>query len=337
MARSNTLDRALAITVAVLLATVIGFVAYFGYTVYQDRQNAAESSAAARVAKALAAQVKQSPNDTSLRVRYGEALAAANRPQDAIEQFNAALKIDPKHTGAVEDLGLLAMSQKRYPEARSYFNKLIELTNNSEFQDVNQRREVAYYNLGLLAMNDKDFQEAIGQFKSALRIRNDASDTYYYLASALYQAGDKDSALKEARTAVMFDTNYTVAHYLLAQIYMDQKDPINASYEYHKVLTLLPDNPQAQKDVDQFGKPADLMNEAKSMMSTDIEGALEKILIAENLDPQNPLIRVVHAQILVKRGNLKDALAVYKQALKLDPKNAQVQEIVKKMSAKDSK
>jgi len=337
MAGSNRLDRVLTVTLAVMLLAALGFAGYFGYSVYRDRKNAEESSAAARVAKTLTAQVKQSPNDATLRVRLGEALAAANKPQDAIEQFNAALKIDPKHTGALQDLGMLAMSQNRSAEARSYFEKLLELTKDSEFQDVNQRREVAFYYLGLIAIQDKDYNNAIGQLKAALRIRNDASDTYYYLGQALYLNGDTEAAVKQLHTAIQFDPKFVKAHYLLAQIYMEQKDLINASYEYHTVATILPDNEQAKKDLEQFGDPADLVKEAQSMMSTDIEGALEKILIARNLDPENAQAAVVHGQILVKRGDGKGALAVYKVALKLDPKNAKLQAIVKQLTAKYGK
>lgn len=337
MAGSNRLDRVLTILLALMVVAAVGFAGYFGYTVYTDRKNAEESSAAARVAKTLAAQVKKSPNDATLRVRYGEALAAANKPQDAIEQLNAALGIDPKHTGAVQDLGMLAMSQNRTAEARSYFQKLLDLTKGSEFQDVNQRREVALYYLGLISMQEKDYNQAIGHLKAALRIRNDASDTYYYLGQAFYMQGETDAAIKQIRTALQFDPNFVKAHYLLGQIYMEQKDLINASYEYHKVAELLPENPEAKKDLEQFGKPADLVKEAQTMMSTDIEAALEKILIARNLDPESAHAAVVHGQILVKRGDGKDALDVYKEALKLDPKNAAIQKIVKELSAKYGK
>lgn len=337
MAGSNRLDRVLTILLALMVVAAVGFAGYFGYTVYTDRKNAEESSAAARVAKTLAAQVKKSPNDATLRVRYGEALAAANKPQDAIEQLNAALGIDPKHTGAVQDLGMLAMSQNRTAEARSYFQKLLDLTKGSEFQDVNQRREVALYYLGLISMQEKDYNQAIGHLKAALRIRNDASDTYYYLGQAFYMQGETDAAIKQIRTALQFDPNFVKAHYLLGQIYMEQKDLINASYEYHKVAELLPENPEAKKDLEQFGKPADLVKEAQTLMSTDIEAALEKILIARNLDPESAQAAVVHGQILVKRGDGKDALDVYKEALKLDPKNVQIQKIVKELSAKYGK
>ena len=337
MAGFKKLDVGLSIAVAVLVVLVLGFAGYFGYNVYQDRLAAENSSPAARVAKVLAAQVKQNPNDTTLRVRYGEALAASGKPQQAIEQLNAALKIDPKHTGAFEDLGQIAMAQNHPVEAGRYFQKVVDLSAGSEFQDVNQRREVALYSLGLLAMQNKDYQTAIAQFKAALRIRNDSSDTYYYLGDAFYLSGDLEEAVKQVRTGLAFDPNFAQAHFLLGDIYMAQKDKVNASYEYMKAATLNPNAPEPKQAVAQFGDPAALVKQAASLQNTDIEAALEDILIARNLDPNSAAAAIVHGQILVKRNNGKDALDVYRQALKLDPSNVQVQAIVKQLAAKYGK
>jgi len=52
---------------------------------------------------------------------------------------------------------------------------------------------------------------------------------------------------------------------------------------------------------------------------------LTDILVARNLSPKDFGAAVLHGDILVQRGSLKDALDVYKQALALQPKNADVQ------------
>ena len=334
MAGFKRLDGALSIAVAVLVLAVLGFGGWFGYSVYLDRQAAESASPAMRVAKALRAQVKAAPNDPVMRVRLGEALAAAGQPQAAIEQLNAALKIDPKHTGALLDLGLLASSQNRPDEARGYFQKVVDLTEGSDLQDTNQRREVAIYNLGLLAFQNKNYAEAIGQFKAALRIRTDASDTYFYLGESLYLSGDLDSAVKPVQTAIVFDPNFAQAHYLLGEIYLAKKDKVNASYEFHKAATINPKAPEPKAAVAKFGDPAALVKSASSLENTDIETALEDILIARNLDPENAAAAVLHGDILMKRGDGKAALAVYREALKLDPKNTQVQAIVQQLAVK---
>ncbi len=63
---------------------------------------------------------------------------------------------------------------------------------------------------------------------------------------------------------------------------------------------------------------------AQESRGGDIEAALTSILVARNLDTKSFEAAKLHAEILVKRDNLKDALDVYRQAAALDPKDAEV-------------
>ncbi len=71
---------------------------------------------------------------------------------EATEQLNAALKIDPKHIGAYLDLGLVALAAKNPAAAESYFKKVVDLTEGSQYAALNSSRETALYNLGLIAL-----------------------------------------------------------------------------------------------------------------------------------------------------------------------------------------
>ena len=127
-------------------------------------------------------------------VSIGCCHGAAGQYQKGVEQLNAALKIDPKHTGAFLDLAFIAASQDRYDEARAYYQKVIDLTEGGSMADISDRRERAYYGRGMLEFNARDYEAAIGDFKASLRIKDDASDTYFYLASALESVGQPDEA-----------------------------------------------------------------------------------------------------------------------------------------------
>ena len=173
MADPQRLDTVLKGTIAVLLVGILGLGAWFGYTVYADRKAAEDANPALRTMKVIKAQVEKNPNNAVLRIRLGEAYAAANRSQNAIEQFNAALKIDPKHTGAYLDLGMLAMAENRPDEAQTYLKKVVELTADDEMADGSDRREMAFYNLGRLAMR----AEELGRGDRVLQGSRSASGT----------------------------------------------------------------------------------------------------------------------------------------------------------------
>jgi len=338
MAVPQRFDTILGIVIAVLVAATLALGGWFGYTVYQDRLAAEDSVPALRLAKTLQAQVKQNPNDAVLRVRLGEALGAAGKSQKAIEQFNAALKIAPKHTGAFMDLGILAMSNGNFDEAKGYFKKVIELTDSSEMADTNERRELAFHNLGVLAFQQKQYDEAIGNFKAALRIRGDASDTYVYLAQSLEAVGQAQDAKSAVAVAIRFDPNFAQARYLLGKYMLAEGDRLTASSHIGRARELAPEAPEPQKVAEEIGDPAELFAQAKAQVDSDPDAALENSLIAFNLDRKNNIPAAKFAAVLlIKKGDKSGALNVYERAAEVVPTDKELAAAVKKYTPKPKK
>ena len=217
-------------------------------------------------------------------------------------------------------------SRPRTPSAaESYFKKVIELTEGSQYSALDTSRETALYNLGLLAIDKKHYAEAAGFFKAALVIRKDASDTYYQLAKALEGIGEIDGAIEQLEIGVNFDPGFAEAHYFLGELYKKKKDDVNASYEFVRAAELAPDGDPPREAVEAFGPAASWVEKAStSLAGGNNSEALTSILVARNLDKKSFEAAKLHAEILVKRGSLKDALDVYRQALELDPGNAEV-------------
>jgi len=323
-ARSN-LDLWLNITLAVVVLAIVAATGFFGYSVYRNRQANFATSAAGRLVGMLEGQVRKNPNDVILRVRLGEALGGMGRYNEATEQLNAALKIDPKHVGAHLDLGIVAMASKNPTAAEGYFKKVLELTSGSQYSALDTSRETALYNLGNIALEKKDYGAAAGYFKGALVIRKDASDTYYQLAKALDGMGETDGAIHQLEIAVQFDPGFAEAHNFLGELYKDKKDDVNASYEFARAAELAPDADPPREALEEFGPASKWIGQARAKFASgDIEGALTSILVARNLDKKSFEAAKVHAEILVRRQSLKDALDVYRQASALDPKNTEV-------------
>ena len=249
----RALDTGLNVAVIALVLAVVAFAALFGYTVWRNMQSQALTNAPNRVIKALAAQVRTSPNDVTLRVRLGEALGSAGKYPAAIQQLNAALKIDPKHIGAHLDLGMVAMLSKDYEKAVLYFEKVVDLTETSQFSQVDGRRENALYNLGLIALSQQRYEEAVGYFKGAQRIRKDASDTYLNLARALLGLKDYDAAISNLEFALAFDPGFAEAHYTMAKAYEEKGDKVNASYHFFQAARLAPGDELPQEALAALG------------------------------------------------------------------------------------
>ena len=323
--RGISFDLWLNLAVVALILLMLGAGGYFGYSVYRDRQTNLATSAAGRLSAMLRGQIRQNPNDAILRVRMGEALAGLGQYPEATAQFNAALKIDPKHTGAYLDLGLVAVQTKNLAAAESYLKKVVELTDSSQYSGVDQVREVALYNLGKLTYGQKRYDDAAGFLKAALVIRKDSSDTYYLLAKTLQGMGETDGAIQQLELGLKFDPGFAEAHFLLGELYREKKDDVNASFEFVRATELAPDADPPREAVESYGPASKWLDKSRSSLAAgDIEAALTSVLIARNLDAKSLDAAKLHAEILVKRNNLKDALDVYRQASTLDSADAVV-------------
>jgi tetratricopeptide (TPR) repeat protein len=326
------IDFSLNIALLVLLLVVLGAAAYFGYTIYQDRQVEFNSSATGRLASILEQAVRKSPNDATIRVRYGEALGAMGKYQQAIEQFNAALKIDPKHSGAYLDLGMVAMLTKNESAAERYYQKVISLTEANQFSTLDKIREQAYFNLGLLTLEQKRYAEAAGFFKGALVIRRDASDTYYQLAKAYQALGDVDAAIQQLEIAIQFDPGFAEAHYYLGELYKLKKDDVNAAYHFKKAVDLAPDADQPKQALESYGTAADWIAKANTAAEAgNLSEAITDMQIARVLEPDNFDAAKLHAALLIKSGDIKGALDVSLAAGKLKPNDAAMQAQIKSL------
>jgi tetratricopeptide (TPR) repeat protein len=323
--RRDGLNLWLNLAVAFLILSILGAAVWFGYSVYRDRQSNLASSAAGRLVGVLTVQVRKNPNDVVLRVRLGEALGGMGKFREANEQLTAALKLDPKHVGAHLDLGLVSLGAKNLTAAESYFKKVLELTEDSQYAALSEPREIALYNLGQIALEKKRYDEAAGFFKAAIAIRKDASDSYYQLAKALQGMGEIDGAIQQLEIGIQFDPGFGEAHFLLGELYKLKNDEVNASSEFVRAMELAPDADEPREAVEAYGPAGKWTEKATTALAAgDVEGALNAVLVARNLDKQDFDAAKLHAEILIKRANLKDALDVYREAAKLDPKNAEV-------------
>lgn len=318
--RSDRTDLIIRWVLVALVAAVLGFGAYFGYTIWQGRQEEATATPALRAIKGLEQLVRQNPNSAAARVRLAEAYAAANQAKPALDQLAQAVKIDPKHTGAWLDLGIISMQDKQPKEAEKYFLKVVDLTEATQFEDMNARREQALFHLGEITLDQHRYAEAAGYFKAAIRIRKDASDSYFLLASALRGVGDDDSALKQLDAALAFDPNYPEAHNLYGEILLSKGDKINAAIHFRKAADLAPDVRAPKDNLAKLGSASDAVKAGRSALDAgNVASALDEALLARAIDPNSTDATILYADVLVKRGEKAAAIAAIKDALKKEP------------------
>jgi len=137
-------------------------------------------------------------------------LHAAKDNDLAIQYYSNALRIRPGSEEALYNRGLYYQGSGLLEKAEEDYKSI--LTKNSNYVD-------AYYNLGFIALvNKKDYPEAIKQFSAALSIDQNYVEAFYNRGLAYQYSGDKNSAIKDYRSALSIFPTYTMAKERLSEL-----------------------------------------------------------------------------------------------------------------------
>ena len=152
----------------------------------------------------------------------GTKFAKEGRFEDAIENLNRAIQIEPNYAAAYNNRGIVFMQQGKYKEAISDFARAIEINDqdpaffinrgmtNEKLEnymkaiddygmaiDLDPYKADYYVKRGLMYQEIKDYKKAVEDFDMAIKFDIDNYDYYYYrglakLSSIEYYDGHKD-------------------------------------------------------------------------------------------------------------------------------------------------
>ena len=130
-----------------------------------------------------------------------------DHPQQAMEEFAAALELDPDHSVAHGMLAAAYAAADRLPGAMASYHRALEFAPG----------EAAYTNnLGTVLARVDRLQEALAHFQRAAASDPDRVATYHFNSgAALLNAGRAQEAVSFLRQAVRSDPTLAVAHYFL--------------------------------------------------------------------------------------------------------------------------
>jgi len=175
---------------------------YTAYRVYSDL--AAESLLSLSIV---------APNSGRMHQAMANELAKQGNNAAAIENFRAALKIDPNlpglHSELAEMLNVSSLPAEK-EEAEVEYKKALEV---SPFDEQAERR------LGDIAARENDLKEAQSHFTRALQLRPDDPEADIGLAKVLMAMNQPQTAEPLLEHAIQLDPTSAVAHFRLSTIY----------------------------------------------------------------------------------------------------------------------
>lgn len=325
-----------AIRATAVLVLVIA--AYLGYSYFTATRTATTSSYAGRAIENLRKVVTANPGNAAARIRLAEALANANRDNEAVEQYEAALKIQSDAVPAMQGLATIADRRQDYPTAESYWKKIINLLDTTPTAARDPRLDAAYFGLGVTYNHMARYEDAVVALREAARIKMTASDTHYQLSVAYAKLGYADKQREELGISLTLDPGYVEANYDMGVISMKASEIATAAELFRIAVNRAPEEtrarPQAQLDeIAAKGDAAARLAKAKSLSGTDAAAALEEARIALALDPKSTDAVRLMAVLFEQTGNKVRALNSYQRLAELSPQNAEAAAAIKRLSA----
>jgi serine/threonine-protein kinase len=147
------------------------------------------------------------PEMAGVHDELGMVLIKAGRRDEAIRYFREAVRLDPKFALAYNNLGSALTEHGETDEAMSHYEKAIRLDP--------QRSAFAHSNLGILLQGKGRLDEAIGHFQDAIRLDLNLAGPHNNLGNVLRQKGRLDEAIGHFQEVVRLDPNLTAARYFL--------------------------------------------------------------------------------------------------------------------------
>jgi tetratricopeptide (TPR) repeat protein len=170
----------------------------------------------------------------------GLVLLQKKEVDDAISQFQVALKINPNFSLAHNNLGDALFQRGRLDEAMVQYQKALE---------INPAYAEAHFNLGNSLFRKGQLDEAMDQFQAALDINPIYAAAHDSLGTVFFQKGQVDEAISEYQKALEINSGNAVVHYNLGDAFAREGEMDEAISQFQEALRLKPDYVDAQNNL----------------------------------------------------------------------------------------
>jgi tetratricopeptide (TPR) repeat protein len=230
-------------------------------------------------------------------------LSKKGRLQEAKEDYQKSLQINPRYPDALNNMGYALSGEKRYAEAVQYYEKALRFA---------PKQCEIHNNLGNALSELGKINEAIEQYGIALSIDPEHADAHNNLGIALAMQGKLDDAIEHFRAAIDAKQGYAGAHSNLGNALAAQHKFAEAIREYQESLRLSPDDAQAHNNLGNA-----LLEQGR------LDECMQQYAQALRLNPDNPEAHFNLAIALLKAKRPSEAAEHLKQTLQLNPAHAE--------------
>jgi protein O-mannosyl-transferase len=164
----------------------------------------------------------------SLGMHYSD----KHRTDEAIVQFQRALKLQPESTAVLSNLGVALAEAGHTDEALRYFDRALQLR---------PRAPATHYRLANALARVGRLEEAIAHYRLALQYEPHYPEALNNLAVALFNRGQLDEALQQFHKALALLPNDASTHCNLGNLLAAQHRWVEAGEQYAEAARLQPE------------------------------------------------------------------------------------------------
>jgi len=147
-------------------------------------------------------------NNWLAHLNLGSALDEKGQSDEAIREFQEALRLKPGYAQAHNNLGVALVRKGQINEGISQYHEAIRLKPDYA---------LAHSNLGIALVRNGQSDEGIREFQEAIRLKPDYALAHYNLGIALVRKGQSDEGIREFQEAIRLKPDFTEAHNNLAR------------------------------------------------------------------------------------------------------------------------
>jgi Flp pilus assembly protein TadD len=170
----------------------------------------------------------------------GMALARKGQTDEAIRQYQEALRLKPDYAEPHYNLGNLLARAGQIDEAMREYQEAVRLKPDYA---------AAHNNLGFALARKGQMDQAIRQYQEAIHLKPDYAGAHYNLGFALVRLGQTDEAIRQLQEAVRLKPDYAEAHYSLGNELAKKGQIDEAITHYQEAIRLKPGYTEAQNNL----------------------------------------------------------------------------------------
>ncbi len=139
----------------------------------------------------------------------------------AIVEFNKAIELNPKLTGAY------VMRGRAYHEKGQYNKAIADYT---QALQLNPKADAAYYNRGLLFHKKQQYDKAIADYTQAINIKPKSANAYHNRGNVYFDKQQYDKAIADYDLAIKLIPKDAIPYYNRGGIHLKKKRYDNLDY-----------------------------------------------------------------------------------------------------------